>query len=35
VSTGGKKTGVFVDGQSAADVVAALGADGTGHVHFG
>jgi thiamine-monophosphate kinase len=34
VRNGGKKTGVFVDGTTAADVVAALGADGTGHVHF-
>src|SRR5215212_2822884 len=28
VRTGGKKTGVFVDGTTAADVVASLGADG-------
>ena len=35
VRNGGNKTGVFVDGTAAADVVAALGADGTGHVHFG
>jgi thiamine-monophosphate kinase len=35
VRAGGKKTGVFVDGVPATDVVRAVGAEGTGHVHFG
>jgi thiamine-monophosphate kinase len=35
VRAGGKRTGVFVDGEPAADVVRAVGAEGAGHVHFG
>ena len=35
VQAGGKKTGVFVDGQAADDVVQAIGAERAGHVHFG
>jgi thiamine-monophosphate kinase len=35
VRPGGKRTGVFVDGEPAADVVRAIGAEGAGHVHFG
>jgi thiamine-monophosphate kinase len=35
VRAGGKRTGVFVDGVGAADVVRAVGAEGAGHVHFG
>jgi thiamine-monophosphate kinase len=35
VQAGGKRTGVFVDGQPADDVVRAIGAEGAGHVHFG
>ncbi len=35
VRAGGKKTGVLVDGQAAADVVRSVGAEGAGHVHFG
>ncbi|SOD93037.1 thiamine-phosphate kinase [Blastococcus haudaquaticus] len=31
----GRTTGVLVDGQPAADVVQAVGAEGSGHVHFG
>ena len=31
----GWRAGVLVDGQPAADVMAAVGAEGTGHVHFG
>ena len=30
----GRSTGVLVDGQPAADVVQAVGAEGAGHVHF-
>jgi thiamine-monophosphate kinase len=30
-----RATGVLVDGQPAADVVRAVGAEGAGHVHFG
>src|SRR5688572_11640507 len=35
VRAGGRKTGVFVDGAAAADVVRDVGAEGAGHVHFG
>ena len=35
VRAGGRKTGVFVDGVAAADVVRDVGAEGAGHVHFG
>lgn len=35
VRAGGKKAGVVVDGEAAADVVRAVGAEGAGHVHFG
>ena len=35
VRAGGRKTGVFVDGVPAADVVRDIGAEGAGHVHFG
>jgi len=36
VCKGGKKPGgVLVSGQPAADVVTAIGAEGSGHVHFG
>jgi thiamine-monophosphate kinase len=35
VRSGGKRTGVLVDGEPAADVVRAVGAEGAGHVHFG
>jgi thiamine-monophosphate kinase len=35
VRNGSRKTGVFVDGEPAADVVRAIGAEGAGHVHFG
>src|SRR5829696_5784530 len=35
VRTGGKTPGVLVNGEPAADVVRAVGAEGTGHVHFG
>ncbi len=31
----GRAAGVRVDGESAADVVRAIGAEGAGHVHFG
>jgi thiamine-monophosphate kinase len=34
VRTGPRKAGVFVDGRPAAEVVSAVGAEGTGHVHF-
>jgi thiamine-monophosphate kinase len=35
VRKGGKKPGVLVNGEPAADVVQAVGAEGAGHVHFG
>jgi thiamine-monophosphate kinase len=35
VRKGGKKPGVFVNGNPAGDVVRAVGAEGSGHVHFG
>src|SRR3954463_12889815 len=35
VRSGPRRAGVFVDRRSAADVVAAVGAEGAGHVHFG
>ncbi|GAA3174992.1 thiamine-phosphate kinase [Blastococcus jejuensis] len=35
VRPGGKRTGVLVGGEPAADVVRAVGAEGAGHVHFG
>jgi len=35
VRSGPRRAGVFVDTRSAADVVASLGAEGAGHVHFG
>jgi len=35
VRSGPRRAGVFVDGRSAEDVVAAVGAEGAGHVHFG
>jgi thiamine-monophosphate kinase len=34
VRSGGQRTGVFVGGAPAADVVRAVGAEGAGHVHF-
>jgi thiamine-monophosphate kinase len=35
VRTGPRRAGVFVDRRPAAEVVTAVGAEGTGHVHFG
>ena len=35
VRKGGKKPGVFVNGEPAGDVVRDVGAEGSGHVHFG
>ena len=35
VRSGPRRAGVFVDGRPAGDVVAAVGAEGAGHVHFG
>jgi thiamine-monophosphate kinase len=35
VRKGGKKPGVLVNGEPAADVVRSVGAEGAGHVHFG
>jgi thiamine-monophosphate kinase len=35
VRAGGRRTGVLVDGEPAADVVRSIGAEGAGHVHFG
>jgi thiamine-monophosphate kinase len=35
VRSGPRRAGVFVDRRPAADVVQAVGAEGTGHVHFG
>src|SRR5688500_3551387 len=35
VRAGSRRTGVFVDGVAAADVVRDVGAEGAGHVHFG
>jgi thiamine-monophosphate kinase len=35
VRKGGRRPGVFVNGKPAGDVVQAVGAEGTGHVHFG
>jgi thiamine-monophosphate kinase len=35
VRKGGRKPGVLVNGEPAADVVRAVGAEGAGHVHFG
>jgi thiamine-monophosphate kinase len=34
-AVGRKKPGVFVDGEAAESVVKSIGAEGTGHVHFG
>jgi thiamine-monophosphate kinase len=35
VRKSGRQQGVLVDGEPAADVVRAIGAEGAGHVHFG
>ena len=34
-AVGRKKPGVFLNGESAESVVHTVGAEGTGHVHFG